>query len=555
MLRHLKKIIGNKKLLFSFFFIAAAFFLVASPLLHDGFFPTFDDVQVTRIEEMAKELKGGQFPVRYVGTFGNGGGYMLFHMYPPMIYYEGALLVLAGLDPIKATKIMFLASYLLATIGMVVLLKSYVGWIPTVIGTVLFLLSPSLNYEIYTRGTLSEFAAFALLPFFLWAVFEGILKEKKNMILLSGFLLALILVTHTFPGIIAGMCVLLLLFFPHYSKKKSISLISMLLVGACLSAFYWLPLFVEKEYTIYNTSYFGTESYKTNFLHPLQVFQLQEIPWTFKPPLLGLGLAIGTLLFAVILFLRKKKKQETTILALFSLGIILLSLFFVSNSSQFLWESSTFLRNLQFPWRFLIPATLFCVLIISLGIHALKNKYLQIFLGILLILPSVTITYSYLHPETYNFISKYYAEDPCSTTTWNNEYLPQSVKQCLPKSKSRQTYRNYPVVKTKNNVKNLQVLDNNRKVAFSIDGKGGQVLVSNYHFPGWEVFVDGSLVKSSPFGKYGIISFTVPSGNHTVLLTFTNTPIRTIGNTISLISLLGLCFLMYFRWKRKKPVN
>ncbi len=58
-IRHLlsKKLFSEAVCLAS---IVAVFIFIILPLLHDGFFPTFDDVQVVRIEVMLKELKSGR---------------------------------------------------------------------------------------------------------------------------------------------------------------------------------------------------------------------------------------------------------------------------------------------------------------------------------------------------------------------------------------------------------------------------------------------------------------------------------------------------------------
>lgn len=54
--------------------IGLALFWLNLPTLHDGLFHVYDNVQVTRIQAMYSELQSGQFPVRYIDSFGHGGG-------------------------------------------------------------------------------------------------------------------------------------------------------------------------------------------------------------------------------------------------------------------------------------------------------------------------------------------------------------------------------------------------------------------------------------------------------------------------------------------------
>src|SRR3989338_10214440 len=77
------------------------------PLTIAGFFPVHDDTQPARIYEMAKALKFGQFPVRWVPDLGYGYGYPLFNFYAPLPYYFGAAFYLFGFNVLSATKLMY----------------------------------------------------------------------------------------------------------------------------------------------------------------------------------------------------------------------------------------------------------------------------------------------------------------------------------------------------------------------------------------------------------------------------------------------------------------
>ena len=65
-----------------------------------------------------------------------------------------------------------------------------------------------------------------------------------------------------------------------------------------------------------------------------------------------------------------------------------------------------------------------------------------------------------------------------------------------------------------------------------------QISLPIVYFPGWKVKVNNLPVDAGPGGKMGLITLTLPAGESQVTANFTDTPVRTIGNIISLLALL-----------------
>ena len=70
-------------------------------------------------------------------------------------------------------------------------------------------------------------------------------------------------------------------------------------------------------------------------------------------------------------------------------------------------------------------------------------------------------------------------------------------------------------------------------------GETGVVFYTRY-FPGWRGYVDGQETAIAPGGDQGLITLTVPGGEHTVQIRYQDTPARTAGKIISLVSLVGI---------------
>lgn len=540
-----KYLLAKKYAFLSSFILFVVFLFVGYPLLHGGFFPTFDDVQVVRIDVMTRELQSLQFPVRYINEFGNGGGYFLFTYYAPFTYYCGGVLHLVGISLVRATKLTFLLGFFVATVGSWMLLRIFADKIARLFGTLLFLTSAYLSYDVYTRGDLAEFFGVALLPLVFW----GFLRLQKHHTLmniyLAGILLALLMLTHSMLVLPTGFFLVIWLLFAFARKSFFTACLFAISIGAGLSASYWLPLLLQQPWVAYSASYFANSAYATNFLNPLQLAGLAKIPWGFLPPILGMGLFLGSVLSSIC-FLFKKNRES---IWLFSLIGFLVSMVLVWSVSKILWDHITYLRFMQFPWRNLALATLFAVLLCTFLLSAIKNTLLKILLGLLLLVP-IILQYRYYRPTGYDYVARYTADDPCSTTTWENEYLPKWTKACLPKKNT------VPLVSSVGNsvvVQKQQVSQNGRSIKFS-SNKKGKIVVKRYYFPAWEVLVDGKAVPTKPYGKYGLLSFLVPNGQHIIQILLKNTLFETIGNAISLCTafcmvLAGLFF--YFSKKKK----
>lgn len=541
-----KKLISKRQTINIFFgiLLVIGFIFVIFPFLHDGFFPTMDDVQVLRIDVMTQELLSGQFPVRYVNNFGNRGGYMLFNFYSPLAYYIGAIIHSVGFTLVKATKIDFILAYMVGMGGMLFLLKLYSDWITSVLGTLLFITSSYLSFDVYTRGSLGELWGFCLLPWVIAYFLRIKYKHTKNNMLLSGVAYALLIVAHNITAFAGSLLLLILLLTPPYQKKSFLGSVLAICIGIGLSAFFWLPIVIEQKYIVYSKSYFTQMAYKTNFLNPLQISGIQHIPWSFKPPILGIGLCIGAII-SIFFWKRFSKTQEY--IFLFAITGFFISTFFVWDISKTFWDNILYLQFMQFPWRFLTLITLCSVISISLWLSLIKNIVFRVFFCFLLLLPVFFWQFSYLRPSTYNYISVYKAEDMCSTTTWDQELLPVWVSRCLPKNGK------IPLVHSTDKtlaIRSIISKKNGREITFTTSGKQGIAVITKYYFPGWYGYIDGEQVALFPKDKYGLIHLVIPSGVHNVAIKLESSTSQRIANAISLCTIILLCYA-FFRYSKK----
>ena len=133
------------------------------PLFHNGFFSVHDNTQVPRVFEMFSSLRDGVFPVRWVQDLGYGYGYPIFNFYSPLPYYIGGFLSFI-FTSLVATKIMFGIGIIVSGISMYLLVNAFYGKKAGVLSSAIYLYFPYHAVNLYVRGAVGEFYAYAFLP-------------------------------------------------------------------------------------------------------------------------------------------------------------------------------------------------------------------------------------------------------------------------------------------------------------------------------------------------------------------------------------------------------
>lgn len=89
-----------------------------------------------------------------------------------------------------------------------------------------------------------------------------------------------------------------------------------------------------------------------------------------------------------------------------------------------------------------------------------------------------------------------------------------------------------------------------QKWNISVSSSEASVRLPLYDFPGWKVWVDKEEVPINHENELGLITFLMPEGRHEVLAKLTDTPVRKVGNIVSLVGLVMVP--LFLRKERKK---
>lgn len=525
-------------------------------LLRPGYFPMHDDMQAMRVLQIDKCVKDGQIPCRWVPDMGYGYGYPQFIYYSPLPYYVMEIFHLGGMQIVDSVKAGIVLGFILSGLAMFLLGRSLWGNLGGLVSSIFYVFAPYHASDIYTRGAMGEFWALVFLPLIFWAIYEFVQTEKQKYMVFLALSTGGLLITHNITSVaffpVAGLWALFLLF--RYQKSKLWKkLFLSFLWGAGLAGFFLLPVIFEKKFVHVETMISGYFNYLAHFVSLKQLFFFSH--WGYGSSELGpyddLSFFIGTMqwvfsLIALVTAFVFRKKEKVFPIVIFLFLTALAATFMTHQRSSFIWSKVSLLSYFQFPWRFLTIVTFATSILSGYVIYNIKNKKTGTLLCAFMIFLVLLLNGFYFRPREWYDIGD---KEKFSGSLWEKE-LTISIYDYLP------IYAKFPPDKEAP----LKPIVTEGMADFSSYTKGsdwqrGEAIVSSekakivlplYYFPGFKVWVDGKEVKTIDHNNdLGLISFYLENGSHEVYAKLLRTPVRVLGDCLSLGSILILVFVIF----------
>ncbi len=540
------------------------------PLFVPGFFPIHDDEQIARLYEMNTVLFQGQFPPRWVPDLGFGFGYPLFNFYPPFVYYLGVVFHTVGFSFINATKIVIGLGFFLSGVFIYLWTKNRFGVLAGLFAALLYIYAPYHSVDIYVRGALSEFFSFVWIPAVFWSLDRLAKKQNRKNLLLTSIFLCLVVLTHTLVVLQFFPFLLLYMAYVLYEQRKSfrklfLCFFAVGLLGFGLSSYFAIPSIMEKQYTLVDSILTKQlANYSIHFVCPSQFW---NSPWgyggsvagcvdglSFQVGKLHILLVVGALLLSAMGWIFRKRGRGVV---LFGVGMFGLSLFLATDYSKFIWDRISPLWYIQFPWRFLLFSALFSSFLGGYVLYVIEkvNAKIAIICFVLLSILALYFIHNDFKPQSYLALTDdHYIKG--NDITWrvsglSYEYVPKEVatkisdKGTTVLAISEKDIPTSPFTVLTGKMKLL--LSKNKATEKSLTAHvqaSGILQVNTYAFPGWKVLVDGKSYSYLVNNPLHLMQIPLTEGSHSVSVAFTDTPIRTISNYISFITLVILCGIM-----------
>ncbi len=560
--------------------------LVSRASLPEG---TDAELHIFRLQELSNLIRGGEFYPRWAPNFYHGYGYPIFNYYAPLAYYLALPLeLLPRVDPVLASKTVLVAGMLLAGLGIYGFTRDNWGRGAGYVAAALYVYSPYLQYiDPHIRGVFPEALSFGVFLLALWALDRLRQRPGAGSWLSSIFLVAAVILSHNlmglfFFGVLAawiGWQVILAFWTGRRPRPDGVSpgpgswstagrLAAALLLGLGLAAFFWLPVFLERNAVTLNTliGSGGNYDFRTHFLSLGELLSPSVSPdWGATQSLflfnLGVVQWLGGMLGLIMLAVgRVRQREQLLFFAVSAIGVI----FLITPASQPIWEALPFLPYFQFPWRLLGAAAAMLSVLAAAGVDAvargragsqpavesLRSSWIYavaVGLAILFALPlSQPALWEPFGEVSTLRMSQIENRGRWLGTTSTADYVPATVvtiperrrsvvaplEQGLPPDRVNREALPDGVVVTTETVRPLLT-----RYHVSTP-KQFRLRLYQFDFPGWRVTVDGQPAMTELAEPEGFIVVIVPEGDHVVEVEFGTTPPRTIGWIITGVSLL-----------------
>ena len=523
-------------------------------------FEFHDQTQAARVLEYTQNIVSLKLPPRTASGFSFGLSYPLFNFYAPASYTVTSLFHLAGFDVADSLKLSFGLALVLMFLGMYRYLKEFSSSFASLLGAVLYVSSPYLAMEIFVRGNLAEVWFMAILPWALYLLNENA-KETASPLTLafSVIVVGMVLAVHN----IFSLLFLPLAFFYSFLTKKPFRNLITVGFGALLASFFLLPAIFEQN-LVWAQSAAKLTSYRDHFLCWSQLWTSPfwgyggSVPGCIDGMSFKLGklqILLGTLGVLTLTwnFLRKNTRSVGMVKTVFWLLVLVGSAFLTTESSAFIWTHFPVLALFQFPWRFLI-FTLFGLSALSAFAFS-QSKHWSVKSAVtFLILASLYINGKYfIRPS----IRKTEYLKIYASSTYIHTQAAFAVKEYLPKTASFPAWQKL----ANSTPKKRQQLGLNGLPIMVLDGKKQRIIrnepyvkevvtdsqnsiVNIHYFPHWQLSVNGRQIRPKNFDKLGRPHLRMNGQTNTIKVQYQQTPVEKLGNTLTLITVMGLVLLI-----------
>jgi hypothetical protein len=384
-------------------------------------------------------------------------------------------------------------------------------------------------------------------------------KITRKWFVITAVLIALMVLSSptalVYFTFIAFYFIYLLFWTKKYSNLFVIALA--FISGLLLSSYYWLSVLMESRFT---------QQALTKNLHILYqpisdlLFRSYKFGLLFQGPNGELYFIVGfiqwILIGAAVLLLIKNKfnKKDKPLLILFLIAFIA-TVFFVTPYSQFIWDYFSLYKSLQFSFRLLILLSFLAAIIAGFVVKKINNSklfYLICFLAIF----STIVNWGnrkMIPEQTDVAILKILPFAPALEEAGGDPAVPiWSVKS---NTYWKKNIPNSHLEVLTGNAVVKEIKRNSTQHEYIVSVTGDTLFKENtLYFPNWTLRANNQIRKityTNP--RYpGVIIFSLPKGLYKVDLSFDNSQVRTIGQSLSICALAAIIFLGLFPVKKQR---
>ena len=532
------------------------------------------ELHIFRLHELASLVSQGEWYPRWAPNFYHGYGYPIFNYYAPLTYYLGLpVTLLPQFDAVDGVKTVFVLGMLLGACGLYGFVRDNWGREEGWVATAVFLYAPYVQYiDPHARGVLPESFSFGAFALALWLLDRLGRRPTRWGWLTAVCSIAAVILSHNLMALLFFGVLLAWAVWTAVSGKWQVaggrwwSPVVALFLGLGLAAFFWLPVWLEREAVTLSTLIGEGDNYDfhTHFLSLAEMLAFsQRLDWGATEPAFRFNLGVMQWVLtaiSVFLLLVRQVKQHVWQMVFFGLATAVL-IWFMLPSSTVVWEAVPVLPYFQFPWRLLGPAALMMAVlagasaseVIRVASKAKGNLATGwvtaglVILPILFALPlSQPVPWADFEEVNTLRMSVIEQRGRWLGTTSTADYVPKRVTRIPERNSSvvQGLYDglpldrvNWAVVPEAATIEQEEIRPLHFRYQIN-SPKKFQFRLFLFDFPGWQAFIDGEPTDIEVGKPEGFIVIPVPKGEHVVDVQFGTTPARTLAGRISITALI-----------------
>jgi hypothetical protein len=500
----------------------------------------------------AQQLWQGELYPRWLMAMNGGFGSPTFFFYPPLPYYVSALFAGPGALAQHAIQpLLWSASLALLLSGITAYLWLRSASTPgrALLVSLLYLALPyHLTMDLYARFALAEFWAFVWAPLILLGQ-DLATRQQRSGLLLLAFALALLAFSHL-PSLLLMMGLIclraLLLAWRSRTLRACWQVLGAQGLGLCMAAALLLPALADQGGISMELMRGGMFDFKRNFLDRLPT---EWGDWRFRAHLGWQSVLTMALLLAAWAAAREPHHPELLCWGVIGVGAFLMML----PPSQPIWSLLPPLQRVQFPWRLNLILALATVAVVALASPA-HRPWQGLWWGLLLLTLISSFAYLYHAPLT-QAPNKTAIADEFDSKRSAREYRPKQVPsglfaptllawkdEFLPPISADQPGASWTVQRWQP-----------RALALDVTATvPTRLVLHQYDYPGWQAWLDETLMLTVSANRQGLLQVWVPAGRHRLNLELAARWPERLGNGLSLLGWLLWAGLACYR-SRARP--
>lgn len=526
------------------------------PFTKSGKAWTYDlDVHAFRMAAFHQAVTEGNIPPKWSTQLVYGWGSPVFLFNWTLPYWMGEPFLFAGWSVVDAQKAVIIISVIFSYVAMGAFLWYWLGFWPALGGAVVYEWALFRIYLLFTGGSLGMLTVFMFWPL----LFLGVLKLKHHRTVSFLFIslgMAFTMLSHQVMFLmIQPLFVLFSLMVLRKDKivNKFPFLLVSYLTGLGLTAYFWLPAFVERNFLHMDIT---QTLVSKNFLDWITIFHEPGITFRNVPPLQYWYWSTGWNLYAIasiaILFLLKivldsklrlKYHSMIQLMGLFT-GFFFIGQYLMTPVSRVFWSYVPLLSMFQYPVRFQALSLFSASVVVSYIIYHFRKRAWIIALVIIvgtIFLNAMAIP----NDRPRDMVTDEYYKESNSTADMMGEYLPSraSVEHFFDTSNR---FERHPVARIIDGTGNIDTMTKRSSdVSFTVQADSPlSVVINQFYFPGWRIEANSVSIPYESYG-YGEMLARMPKGSYKVRAEFTHTPIRTLGKIITVLTILVMFYFVY----------